>query len=65
MLLISLFAKHKGISNNSTKHNIMANGLSIQNNKIKNPVNWIVLIKNTWNETKQKADENAKTKEVR
>ena len=65
MLPISSFAKHKGISNNSTKHNIMANGLSIQNSKIKKPVNWIVLIKNTWNETKQKADENAETMEVR
>ena len=43
----------------------MANGLSMQNNKIKKPVNWIVLIKNTWNETKQKADENPKTMEVR
>ena len=43
----------------------MANGLSIQNSKIKKPVNWIGLIKNTWNETKQKADENAKTMEVR
>ena len=35
----------------------MANGLSMQNNKIKKPVNWSALIKNTWNETKQKADE--------
>ena len=43
----------------------MANGLSIQNNKIKKPVNWSALIKNTWNETKQKADESAKTMEVR
>ena len=62
---MSSFAKHKGISNNSTKHNIMANGLSTQNSKIKKPVNWSALIKNTWNETKQKADENAKTMEVR
>ena len=32
----------------------MANGLSIQNNKIKKPVNWSALIKNTWNETQNK-----------
>ena len=63
--MISSFAKHKGISKNSTKHNIMANGLSTQNSKIKKPVNWSALIKNTWNETKQKADENAQTMEVR
>ena len=45
-LWFNLFAKHKGISNNGSAHNIVASGISTQNSKVKESVNGNMLIDN-------------------